>query len=131
MKRVGSGGRNSSDTGRSSVKVETFETMPDFRNYAKFWSRLGRIYRDLAESQRDLGRSQRDLAGSQRDLGGSCRDKPRSQLIELKRRQSTPIGGEQLLFWCKYGRIGWGSDFFAQIRHPTSRYWALGTETRR
>ena len=131
MKGVGSGGWNSSNTGRSSIGVETFETKLDFAEIHRIWSRLGRICRDLVGSCKDLNGSRRDQAESRRDLGGSCRDKPRSQLIELKRRRSTPIGGEQLLFWCKYSRIGWGSDFFAQIRHPTRRYRVLETETRR
>ena len=78
MKGVGSGGWNSSNTGRSSVEVETFETKLDFAEIHWIWSRLGRICRDLVGSQRDQ-------AESQRDLDGSRRDKPKSQLIGPKR----------------------------------------------
>ena len=92
MKGVGSSGWNSSNTGRSSVEVETFETKLDFAEIHWIWSRLGRICRDLVGSQKDLGGSQRDqaesrrdLIGSQRDLDGSRRDKPKSQLIGPKR----------------------------------------------
>ena len=92
VKGVGLGGWNSSNTSRSSVGVETFETKLDFAKIHRIWSRLGRICRDLVGSRKDLdgsrrdqAESRRDLIGSQRDLGGSRRDKPKSQLIGPKR----------------------------------------------
>ena len=68
MNGIGSGGRTSSDTGRSSVGVENFETMLDFRwkppNLVEIGPNLPRSGQILKRS----GRTGRDFAGFQRDL---------------------------------------------------------------
>ena len=68
MNGIGSGGRTFSDTGRSSVRVENFETMSDFHRKPP---NLVEIRPNLPRSgqiSKRSGRTGRDFPGFQRDL---------------------------------------------------------------
>lgn len=68
-------GVNSSDIGRSSIEVETLETMLDFVEiHHRIWLRLGRICWDLEEIRPDLDEILPDLNEFSVDLEEICPD---------------------------------------------------------
>ena len=62
------GGRTSSDTGRSSVGVENFETISDFRRKPPNLVEIGLNLPRSGQISKRSGRTGRDFVGFQRDL---------------------------------------------------------------
>ena len=68
MNGIGSGGRTSSDTGRSSVGVENFEIISDFRRKPPNFVEIGPDLPRSGQISKRLGRTGRDFTGFELEL---------------------------------------------------------------